>query len=55
MLRARGVIARVEGFTISMASPFNISHEDRTIVIDALDQSLGRIDPSYRLKVRGEG
>ena len=55
MVRARGVIARVKGFTISVASPFNISHEDRDIVIDALNQTLGKIDPSSRLKLRGEG
>jgi adenosylmethionine-8-amino-7-oxononanoate aminotransferase len=55
MVRARGVVARVEGFIICVAPLFNISHEDRNIVIDALDQTLGKIDPSIRLKVRGEG
>ena len=55
MMRVRGVIAGVEGFTLSVAPPFKISHEDRDIVIDALNQTLGKIDPSSRLKVRGEG
>jgi len=55
MARDRGVIARVEGFTISVAPPFDISQEDRDIIIDALNQTLGKIDPSSRLKLRGEG